>query len=71
MSPTRLPRFKRVSSIRAIELTDRDREILIQVHRHRFLRSTQLVALLGGSRQHILRRELAILRKKTNGDSWE
>ena len=56
MSSTRLPRFRRVSSIRAIELTDRDREILRQVHRHRFLRSTHLVALLGGSRQHILRR---------------
>lgn len=56
MSPPRLPRFKRVSNIRAIELTDRDREILRQVHRRRFLRSTHLVALLGGSRQHMLRR---------------
>ncbi len=39
-----------------MELTSRDRAILRQVHRHRFLRSSHLVSLLGGSRQHVLRR---------------
>ncbi len=39
-----------------MELTERDRELLRQVHRHRFLRSSHLIALVGGSRQHILRR---------------
>ena len=34
MTPPRLPRFKRVSSIRAIELTDRDCEIPRQMYRH-------------------------------------
>jgi DNA-binding IclR family transcriptional regulator len=37
-------------------LTPRDLEILRAVHRHRLLRSTHLVALLGGSRQTTLRR---------------
>jgi hypothetical protein len=39
-----------------MELTPRDRDILKQVQRHRFLRSSQVVLLLGGSRQHVLRR---------------
>lgn len=39
-----------------MELTERDRHLLKQVHRHRFLRSSHLVSLLGGSRQHLLRR---------------
>lgn len=39
-----------------MELTPRDRDILRQVHQHRFLRSSHLVSLLGGSRQHVLRR---------------
>ena len=52
----RLPRFKRAPGVARIELTERDREILRQVHRHRFLRSSHLVALLGGSKQHVLRR---------------
>jgi len=56
MAPTRLPRFQRVSGLPPVELTGRDREILQQVHRHRFLRSSQIVALLGGSAQHVLRR---------------
>ncbi len=56
MSRTRLPRFRRVAEIAPIELTPRDRDILRQVHRHRFLRSSHLVALLGGSHQHVLRR---------------
>ena len=52
----RLPRFQRAPNVARIELTDRDREILRQVHRHRFLRSSNVVDLIGGSRQHILRR---------------
>lgn len=56
MSPPRLPRFQRVAGLARIELTARDREILRHVRRHRFLRSSQIVDLLGGSRQHVLRR---------------
>jgi hypothetical protein len=37
-------------------LTPRDHEILRAVHRHRLLRSTHLVALMGGSKQTTLRR---------------
>jgi hypothetical protein len=39
-----------------MQLTDRDRQIIRLVHRHRFLRSTQVVALIGGSSQQLLRR---------------
>jgi hypothetical protein len=39
-----------------MQLTERDQEIIRLIHRHRFLRSSQIVALLGGSAQHLLRR---------------
>lgn len=39
-----------------MELTPRDAEILRLLQRHRFLRSHQLAALIGGSRQQLLRR---------------
>jgi len=39
-----------------MQLTKRDREIIRLVHRHRFLRSHQIVALLAGSSQQVLRR---------------
>jgi DNA-binding Lrp family transcriptional regulator len=39
-----------------MQLTDRDREIVRQVFRHRFLRSSQIAALAGGSEQAVLRR---------------
>jgi hypothetical protein len=39
-----------------IQLTDRDRNIIRQIYRHRLLRSSQIVALVGGSRQQVLRR---------------
>jgi DNA-binding Lrp family transcriptional regulator len=52
----RLPRFKRSPEIPALRLTDRDREILRHVHRHRFLRSDHLANLVAGSRQQTLRR---------------
>jgi DNA-binding Lrp family transcriptional regulator len=39
-----------------MQLTKRDREIIRLVHRHRFLRSHQIVALIAGSPQQVLRR---------------
>jgi len=39
-----------------MQLTERDHEIIRQVHRHRFLRSGQIVALIGGSPQPVSRR---------------
>jgi hypothetical protein len=53
---SRLPRFKRVLPVAPMQITDRDRIIIWLVHRHRFLRSHQIVALVGGSKQQILRR---------------
>jgi len=52
----RLPRYQRSSAVKSLRLTQRDWEILKNVHRHRFLRSDQLVALLRGSPQQSLRR---------------
>lgn len=52
----RLPRFKRSPDISPLRLTDRDGEILKCIHRHRFLRSDHVAALVPGSRQQILRR---------------
>lgn len=56
MESTRLPRFKRSSTVAPTQLTERDRDIIRLVHQHRFLRSAQIVALLGGSFQQLLRR---------------
>src|ERR1035438_6757161 len=53
---SRLPRFKRASTVAPMRLTERDRQIIRLVHRHRFLRSHQIIALLGSSQQHLLRR---------------
>ena len=52
----RLPRFRRVPTVAPIRLTERDHEIIRLVHRHRFLRSHQIVALIGGSPQPLSRR---------------
>jgi hypothetical protein len=52
----RLPRFKRSPEITSMHLTERDYEIITLVHRFRFLGSSQIVALVGGSRQTLLRR---------------
>ncbi len=52
----RLPRFKRVSSVTPIQLTERDREIIRLLQRYRFLRSSQIVALLDSGAQPVLRR---------------
>jgi hypothetical protein len=51
----RKPRFKRVP-VENIQLTERDLDILRQVHKHRFLRSSHIVQLVGGSQQAIVRR---------------
>jgi hypothetical protein len=56
MASSRLPRFSRVSSVPPLQITNRDREIIRLVHRHRFLRSSHVTSLLSGSRQQILRR---------------
>jgi hypothetical protein len=56
MKPIRLPRFKRIIPTAQIKLTERDRQIIQLVHQHRFLRSHQIIALLGGSQQTLLRR---------------
>jgi DNA-binding Lrp family transcriptional regulator len=53
---SRHPRFKRTSAVASMRLTERDQEIIRLIHRHRFLRSSQIAALLGGSAQHLLRR---------------
>jgi hypothetical protein len=53
---SRLPRFKRVATVAPIQLTARDHDILRLVHRHRFLRSHQIIALIGGSAQQLSRR---------------
>lgn len=54
-TPARKPRFKRVA-VDKIEITDRDIEIIRQVAKHRFLRSSHIVALVGGSSQKTVRR---------------
>lgn len=56
MQSSRLPRFKRASTVAPIQLTQRDRDIIRLVHRHRFLRSSHILALIGGSSQQLLRR---------------
>ena len=56
MQSSRLPRFKRASTIPPIQLTERDHEIIRLVHRHRFLRSSHILALITGSPQQLLRR---------------
>lgn len=56
MEFTRLPRFRHAPQIAPMQLTERDRKIIHCVYRHRFLRSTHIIALLGGSSQQILRR---------------
>lgn len=56
MEFSRLPRFKRTTSVPRIEITARDREIIRLVYAHRFLRSSHLCTLIAGSSQQILRR---------------
>jgi hypothetical protein len=51
----RKPRYRRVSTTK-IRLQERDKEIINQVYKHRFLTSEHLTALVPGSQQVILRR---------------
>lgn len=51
----RLPRFQR-AAVAPMQLTDRDRTIIRLVHRHRFLSSRQIIALVGDSQLQVLRR---------------
>src|SRR5438045_8807998 len=48
-TPIRRPRFRRWSEPPAFRLTDDDVEIVRQLARHRFLRSTHIAALVGRS----------------------
>lgn len=52
----RKPRFQRTASDQVLQFTPRDREILQHVATHRFLSSRQILALVGGSTQHVLKR---------------
>lgn len=56
MESIRLPRFNRVPNLPPIQLTIRDREIIGQLHRNRFLSSSHILSLTGGSPQQTLRR---------------
>jgi DNA-binding Lrp family transcriptional regulator len=56
MPNKRSSRFKRASTVAPIHITNRDREIIRLVHRHNFLRSHRIVALLEASPQQVLRR---------------
>lgn len=56
MESPRLPRFERAPTAAPLQLTARDRSVIQLVHRHRFLRSSHLAALIGGSSQQLLRR---------------
>jgi hypothetical protein len=57
-SSARRPRFRRCAdnNIPAIQVTPRDTEMIRQISTHRFLRSPQIAALVGGSDRHVLRR---------------
>lgn len=56
MESNRLPRFKRASAVASMQLTKRDSAIIRLIHHHRFLRSSHIVSLIGGSSQGVLRR---------------
>jgi hypothetical protein len=56
MQSSRLPRFKRDPAVVPMHLTARDRRIIQLVHRHRFLSSSHIVALMGDASQPLLRR---------------
>jgi hypothetical protein len=56
MESFRLPRFRRVLPVAPLKLTERDRNLIRLVHRHRFLRSQQIIALFAHSSQLVIRR---------------
>ena len=53
---SRFTRFQRVNSVSPIKLMGRDQKIIRLIHRHRFLRSQQTIALIDGSAQNLSRR---------------
>jgi hypothetical protein len=56
MKSPRLPRFRRSPHVAPLQVTERDHYIIRLVCRHRFLRSQQIVLLIGGNSQPVLRR---------------
>jgi hypothetical protein len=57
MGKNRSPRFKCVLPAASIQLTERHRDIIRLVHRHRYIRSHQIVAArFDGSEQQVVRR---------------
>jgi hypothetical protein len=56
----RLPRFRRSPGLGRLQLTVRDNNILLEVARYRFLDSKQIISLVGGSEQHVLKRLQAL-----------
>lgn len=56
MLSIRHSRFERSPDLSPIQITQRDQEILRHVLRHRLLRSSEIIALAGGSAQQVLRR---------------
>jgi hypothetical protein len=56
IKPKRRPRFRRSDKPPAFQLTDRDVEIVRQVARHRFLRSTHISQLLSSSHKKVCER---------------
>lgn len=52
---SRRKRFQRSAAPKPMQLTARDLDLLAYVNRHRFLTSSQLIALDGGSAQNVLR----------------
>lgn len=57
VSKSRLPRFRcEPGRVQTTQITERDHAILQAIYRHRFLRSSHIVALVDGSGQQVLRR---------------
>ncbi len=57
ISKSRLPRFRcDPGRVQTTQITERDHAILQAIYRHRFLRSSHIVALVDGSGQQVLRR---------------
>ena len=51
----RKPRYRRAAGV-TLRITERDKHIIYQVYKHRFLTSKHISALVNGSQQGILRR---------------
>jgi hypothetical protein len=66
----RKPRFKR-SPTKNVQIMPRDVEVLKHVYKHRFLRSTHLAQLIGGSQQTLLRRLQLLYHSHYLDRPWE